>query len=202
MRTFALALLAAAGFPGLLSAPYSLAQSSTAKTATHHARTAASAPVCPPAPAQPALPPGVPPVTGSVAMAFALRYVDVETGTGDTAAAGNFLTVHYTGWLAKDGTKFDSSVDRGEPITFQQGAHRVIPGWDQGFEGMKVGGKRRLYIPFQLAYGDSGRPPVIPPQSDLIFDIELVAAGATPPSPPAAPASPAAPQHPATPPSR
>ncbi len=201
MRTLALALLAAAGLPGLFPAAHAFAQSSTPRTATHRARTAA-APACPPAPALPALPPGVPPVTGAVATAFALRYVDVQTGTGDTAAAGNFLTVHYTGWLAKDGTKFDSSVDRGEPITFQQGAHRVIPGWDQGFEGMKVGGKRRLYIPYQLAYGDSGRPPVIPPQSDLIFDIELVAAGANPPSPPAAPPSPAPAQRPATPPAR
>ncbi len=192
MRTFALALLAA-GFSGLFTAPGSFAQNSAPSSAAHHAHTALPAQACPPAPAQPALPPGVPPVTGSVATAFALRYVDITTGTGDPAAAGNFLTVHYTGWLAKDGTKFDSSVDRGEPITFQQGAHRVIPGWDQGFGGMKVGGKRRLYIPYQLAYGDAGRPPVIPPQSDLIFDIELVAAGALPPSPPAAPATPATP---------
>lgn len=90
---------------------------------------------------------------------------------------GQQLTVQYTGWLASDGTKFDSSVDRNEPFTFPQGAHRVITGWDQGFGGMRVGGKRRLFIPYQLAYGAEGRPPMIPPMSDLIFDIELVSVG-------------------------
>ena len=109
--------------------------------------------------------------------AFALRYVDIKVGTGAEAAPGNSFTVHYTGWLASDGTKFDSSVDRGQPFTFLQGAHGVIAGWDEGFDGMRVGGKRRLFIPYQLAYGDAGRPP-IPPKSDLIFDIELLAASA------------------------
>jgi peptidylprolyl isomerase len=93
-----------------------------------------------------------------------------------------FYTVHYTGWLT-DGTKFDSSVDRGTPITFPYGARQVIPGWDTGFEGMHVGGKRRLYIPYQLAYGEPGRPPVIPAKADLIFDIELVDMSDTPPQP-------------------
>jgi peptidylprolyl isomerase len=80
--------------------------------------------------------------------------------------------VHYTGWL-EDGTKFDSSVDRDQPFEFQQGLHRVINGWDDGFEGMRVGGKRRLFIPWQLAYGAQGRGP-IPAKANLIFDIELI----------------------------
>ena len=104
---------------------------------------------------------------------FALRYQEIKVGTGALAVPGQFYTVHYTGWLASDGTKFDSSVDRGKPIEFQQGSHRVITGWDQGFEGMHVGGKRRLFIPWQLAYGEQGRAP-IPPRANLIFDIELV----------------------------
>jgi peptidylprolyl isomerase len=111
-------------------------------------------------------------------------------GEGDPVEPGQFITVNYTGWLASDGTKFDSSYDHNAPFTFPQGMHRVIPGWDQGFAGMRVGGKRRLFIPYQLAYGDNGHPPAIPPKSDLIFDIELISASATPP-PPAPPAPPA-----------
>ncbi len=110
---------------------------------------------------------------------------------------GDFLTVQYTGWLASNGQKFDSSVDRNEPFTFQQGAHRVIPGWDQGLNGMRIGGKRRLFIPWQLAYGELGRGP-IPPKADLIFDVELLAASPEPPEvpvPPTPPASSATPQH-------
>jgi peptidylprolyl isomerase len=109
---------------------------------------------------------------------------------------GDFLTVQYTGWLASNGQKFDSSVDRNEPFTFQQGAHRVIPGWDQGLNGMHVGGKRRLFIPWQLAYGELGRGP-IPPKADLIFDVELLAASPEPPGvpvPPTPPATSATPQ--------
>ncbi len=163
-----------------------MAQTATAPaSATHRTHTAHPAASLPAA-AAPALPPGVPPAAGTLHTAFALRYIDTVVGTGDPVTPGEFLSVQYTGWLLKDGTKFDSSLDRGEPITFQQGAHRVIPGWDQGFEGMRVGGKRRLFIPYQLAYGDAGHPPAIPEKSDLIFDIELVAAGPTnPPTPPA-----------------
>jgi peptidylprolyl isomerase len=123
----------------------------------------------------------VPPAPGKPETAFALRYIDTKVGEGAPVSPGDFITVQYTGWLAADGTKFDSSYDRSAPFTFPQGMHRVIAGWDQGFAGMKVGGKRRLFIPYQLAYGDSGHPPVIPPKSDLIFDIELVSASATPP---------------------
>ncbi|CAN5769232.1 hypothetical protein BH10ACI4_BH10ACI4_14930 [soil metagenome] len=133
-------------------------------------------------------PPNVPPVTGSPKPLYSLRYVDTVIGTGPLAEPRKFYTVHYTGWTT-DGTKFDSSVDRGTPITFPYGAHQVIPGWDTGFQDMHVGGKRRLYIPYQLAYGEAGRPPVIPAKADLIFDIELVGQSDTPPAPPAPPAA-------------
>jgi peptidylprolyl isomerase len=134
---------------------------------------------------------------------YSLDYVDTVVGSGPRAIPGKFYTVHYTGYLA-DGTKFDSSVDRGEPITFPYGKHRVIEGWDTGFEGMHVGGKRRLYIPYQLAYGDAGRPPVIPAKATLVFDVEFIGQGDEMPKPKAPPARPAAtplPTKPATPPS-
>jgi hypothetical protein len=101
-----------------------------------------------------------------------LRYIDLKEGTGASAAPGKRFTVHYTGRL-KDGTKFDSSVDRNEPFKFVQGLRQVIAGWDVGFEGMKVGGKRRLIIPYQFAYGELGRG-AIPPKAELTFDIELL----------------------------
>jgi peptidylprolyl isomerase len=162
-------------------------------TTTTHRRTATPCPVENPLPPLPA---GIPPASGKVESAFALRYIDIKPGDGVEAQPGQFYTVHYTGWLASDGTKFDSSLDRNEPITLQQGVHRVIPGWDYGFAGMHVGGKRRLFIPYQLAYGERGRPS-IPPKSDLIFDIELLAAADTEPPPPPPAASP---EQPATPP--
>ncbi len=169
----------------VLAAPPLRAQTAT----VHHSHTLpAGKSACPPAEPAPVLPPGVPPAAGTVKTAFALRYIDTEAGTGAVVEPGQFMTVQYTGWLASTGAKFDSSLDRGQPFTFQQGMHRVITGWDQGFAGMHVGGKRRLFIPYQLAYGEDGHPPVIPGQSDLIFDIELVAAGATPPDPTPAPA--------------
>ena len=151
------------------------------------------------------LPPGIPPVNGVVKTAFVERYQDITIGSGADAAPYKNYKVHYTGWLAADGKKFDSSYDHPrqqikdkdgkpvlnddgtpkyedpQPISFPQGIGRLIPGFDQGFTGMKVGGKRRLFIPYQLGYGDRGRPgpdlahPVIPPKADLIFDIELVA---------------------------
>ena len=137
------------------------------------------------------LPPNIPVVRGIPKTAFALKYIDAKVGTGDLAKPGIKYTVHYTLWL-HDGTKVDSSVDRGAPFEFVQGGHHVIQGWDDGFDGMRVGGKRRLFIPWQLAYGETGRPG-IPPKSDLIFDIELLAQtdpNAPPPPPPAAPTTP------------
>jgi hypothetical protein len=113
-----------------------------------------------------------PPIEGAPAELASLRYIDIVQGTGAPAAAGKRFTVHYTGWL-RDGTKFDSSVDRNEPFDFIQGRRQVIAGWDIGFEGMRVGGKRRLYVPYQLAYGETGSGP-IPPKAPLIFDVELL----------------------------
>ena len=121
----------------------------------------------------PTMPAAVPAVSGKVVDFFGLRYIDVKVGDGAPAAPGQEYTVHYTGWL-RDGSKFDSSVDRGTPLKFVQGRRAVIAGWDAGFEGMKVGGKRRLFLPYQLAYGELGRPPAIPPKAELIFDVELL----------------------------
>ncbi len=102
-----------------------------------------------------------------------LKTHDFNVGDGAVAAKGDVVQVDYTGWLV-DGTKFDSSLDRPSPISFPLGGGRVIKGWDQGIEGMKVGGKRQLYIPYELAYGEGGRPPVIPAKATLIFEVELV----------------------------
>jgi FKBP-type peptidyl-prolyl cis-trans isomerase len=102
-----------------------------------------------------------------------LMYIDQTVGTGDVAVAGKSVTVHYTGWLT-NGQKFDSSVDRGQPFTFPLGAGRVIKGWDEGVQGMKVGGKRKLTIPSQLGYGARGAGGAIPPHATLVFDVELL----------------------------
>ncbi|MDF0652677.1 MAG: FKBP-type peptidyl-prolyl cis-trans isomerase [Nitrospira sp.] len=102
-----------------------------------------------------------------------LKYVDQVVGTGDVAVAGKTANVHYTGWL-ENGKKFDSSVDRGQPFSFPLGAGRVIKGWDEGVQGMKVGGKRKLTIPSDLGYGSRGAGGVIPPNATLIFDVELL----------------------------
>jgi peptidylprolyl isomerase len=159
-------------------------------------------------PATDKLPAGIPPIAGVKKIAFSLRYQDIEIGTGPDAVPLKMYKVNYIGWLGNngrddDGKKFDSSADHPAPVTdkdgkpvmdadgkpkmgppqpigFPQGFGRVIPGWDQGFNGMKIGGKRRLFIPWQLAYGAMGRPgpdpahPVIPAKVDLIFDVELV----------------------------
>ena len=154
------------------------------------------------------LPAGIPVVPGVKKVAFSLRYQEIKIGTGPDAVSNKMYKVNYTGWLGNngrddDGKKFDSSADHRAPVTdkdgkpvldadgkpklgdpqpiaFPQGFGRVIPGWDQGFNGMKIGGKRRLFIPWQLAYGAQGRigpdpaHPVIPAKADLIFDVELV----------------------------
>ncbi|MGA3210016.1 MAG: FKBP-type peptidyl-prolyl cis-trans isomerase [Terriglobales bacterium] len=102
-----------------------------------------------------------------------LQYWDIKVGTGPEATAGKTVSVHYTGWLT-NGKKFDSSLDSGRPFNFELGAGRVIKGWDEGVAGMKVGGKRQLRIPSDLAYGPKGVPNVIPPNSILVFDVELL----------------------------
>src|SRR5258706_9892594 len=129
--------------------------------------------------AQPAaVPSKMPVVAGTPTELANLRYIDIPAGTGALAAAGKEYTVHYTGWL-RDGTKFDSSVDRKQPLKFVQGRRQVITGWELGFEGMKTGGKRRIFIPYQLAYGEQGRGS-IPPKAELIFDVELLDVGDAP----------------------
>ena len=120
----------------------------------------------------PTMPDSIPQVQGSVVERYTMRVIDVAIGSGPEALAGQRYTVHYTGWL-RDGKKFDSSRDRSEPFQFVQGRRQVIAGWETGFEGMKVGGKRRLFLPYQLAYGEKGSN-TIPPRAELIFDVELL----------------------------
>lgn len=163
-----LALLAAVSASGQTTSPKAVA--------THHHTAIAAASK-------------IPRVPGLPKTLYRLRYIDIAIGKGPLAEPDKWYTVRYTGWLT-DGTKFDSSYDHpgGAPITFPYGAKRVIIGWDTGFEGMHVGGKRRLYVPYQLAYGEQGRPPVIPAKADLVFDVELVSMSDNPPGePPPAP---------------
>jgi peptidylprolyl isomerase len=193
-HTFAILLISASAAAVAQTAPKPAAPAATAHKPTSTA--AASTGMV--------LPPGVPKVHGILKTAFALKYQDIKIGTGADAEPNKLYKVHYTGWLASDGHKFDSSYDHPrqpvtdkdgkpvmgddgkpklgdpQPLAFPQGFGRLIPGWDQGFYGMKVGGKRRLFIPWQLAYGARGRPgpdadhPGIPAKADLIFDVELV----------------------------
>jgi peptidylprolyl isomerase len=112
-----------------------------------------------------------------IEMPDGLKYTENKVGDGATATAGNKVSVHYTGWLYKDGAKgakFDSSVDRGQPFDFTLGAHQVIEGWDEGVAGMKVGGERTLIIPPELGYGARGAGGVIPPNATLMFDVQLL----------------------------
>jgi peptidylprolyl isomerase len=174
-------------------APHAAATPKPAATATKTATATSAA----------KLPPGIPPSHALMKTAFTLRYQDITVGAGAEAEPGQVYKVHYTGWLAADGHKFDSSYDHRTPVmdkdgkpvlgddgqpklgdpqpfSFPQGYGRLIPGFDQGVAGMKIGGKRRIFIPWQLAYGAKGRPgpdpahPGIPAKADLIFDVELL----------------------------
>lgn len=132
------------------------------------AQTAPAHKVAKPAASGPAKVTGEPTKTAS-----GLEYWDIKVGAGAVAQAGLHVTVDYTVWLA-NGTKVDSSVGTGHPYEFMLGAGLVIKGWDEGIAGMKVGGKRQLHIPPDLAYGAAGHPPGVPPNSSLIFDVRLV----------------------------
>jgi peptidylprolyl isomerase len=176
----------------LLAATAATAQTTAPKPVTRHASTVRHTA------AKPAS--SIPHVRGIPRTLYALKYIDITIGKGPLAQTHKWYTVHYTGWFP-NGTKFDSSFDHpgGEPIVFPYGAHRVIYGWDTGFEGMHVGGKRRLFIPYQLAYGELGNPPRMPAKANLIFDVELLAQSDTPPAPKTAPRPPATPEAPKAP---
>ena len=112
-----------------------------------------------------------------ITTASGLQYEDTVEGTGATAVTGNFVSVHYTGWLYSNGvagSKFDSSKDRGQPFKFPLGGGQVIRGWDEGVVGMKIGGTRRLVIPADLGYGARGAGGVIPPNATLLFEVDLL----------------------------
>ena len=109
----------------------------------------------------------------TITTASGLQYEEITVGSGATATAGNMVSVHYTGWLT-DGTKFDSSKDRNEPFDFNLGAGQVIKGWDEGVQGMQVGGLRKLTIPADLGYGARGAGGVIPPNATLVFEVEFL----------------------------
>jgi len=118
-----------------------------------------------------------------VTLPYGLKYIDIVAGSGAKPAKGDTISVQYTGWLS-NGTKFDSSRDRGAPATFQIGVGAVIPGWDEAVVTMKVGGTRKLILPPALAYGAAGQPPTIPQNSTLVFVVELLSTAPTPsPSP-------------------
>jgi len=138
--------------------------------AEESAQTQPAAQATPAASATPAQATAIAPVTE-------LKIEDQVVGTGAAAGPGKMVTVHYTGTLT-DGSKFDSSLDRNQPFSFRMSkdgvGRQVIEGWEKGLTGMKVGGKRRLIIPPQMAYGPEGRPPVIPPSATLVFDIQLL----------------------------
>ncbi len=186
----ALALLALSTVPfayGQTTSPAPVSHTTTSHAAASHTGTSAHHTSSTSAKTTSA----IPHVAGIPKTLYALKYIDIKIGTGPLAVPQKFYTVHYTGWFP-DGKKFDSSVDRGEPITFPYGAKRVITGWDTGFEGMHVGGKRRLFIPYQLAYGILGNPAHgMPAKSNLIFDVELLGISDTPPAPPTPAAKPA-----------
>ena len=138
----------------------------------------------------PTLSQAIPSIAGCAKTLYALKYIDTSIGTGPLAEPMQIYTVNYTGYLS-DGSKFESSLDRKQPVIFPAGLHRVIMGWETGFEGMHVGGKRRLFIPYQIGYGDEGKPPSVPGRAFLIYDVELLKQEDLPPQRPASHPAPA-----------
>lgn len=145
-------------------------KTATGATPTATATTASSSPTPSAGPATP------PPVTGATTtLPDGLKYIDVKVGSGSAAASGSTVQVQYTGWLASNGKKFDSSYDHGgQPFSVTLGQGQVIKGWDEGLIGVKAGGTRRLIIPASLGYGASGQPPTIPANATLIFDVTVL----------------------------
>ena len=134
------------------------------------------------APPAPATAP-MPSVQGDTIAKSGMKLIEIASGTGAPVQRNKCVYTHYTGWLAASGRQFDSSRDSmpdgqpGRPLGFALGIRQVIAGWDVGFDGMNVGGRRRLFIPWHMAYGSRGAPPAIPARADLIFDVEVVGIG-------------------------
>lgn len=164
------------GCSGYNQSPSSGEAPATATRASTVSAQATAAAQCPPSPPAPAAIPGVPAAPAeakTVTTPSGLQYIDITSGTGAAAQAGQTANVNYTGWLL-NGTKFDSSLDRGQPFSFPLGGGQVIKGWDEGVVNMHVGGKRRLIVPPDLAYGNKGAGGVIPACSTLVFDVDLL----------------------------
>jgi FKBP-type peptidyl-prolyl cis-trans isomerase len=165
----ALIVLGASGCRESSEKTGTMTEQSTSASVTPAPSTAPATTSTPAAPALPGLP-----GTGKVhKLASGLQYDDLVVGSGKMAEAGMNVSIHYTGYLL-DGSKFDSSLDRGEPLKFQVASGQMIQGFDEGVRGMRIGGKRKIQVPWSMAYGEAGRPPLIPPKSDLIFDMELL----------------------------
>jgi FKBP-type peptidyl-prolyl cis-trans isomerase len=173
MRRFLVSIVLVASL-ALAVACGSSEKKTTAPTGTPAATAASAQPTGTPA-ATAAQSGGGPPAVSAqpTVTASGLQIIDIKIGDGAEAVKGHTVSVHYTGWLA-DGTKFDSSLDRGQPLPFLLGAGQLIPGFDEGVVGMKVGGERRLIIPPDLAYGADGYPPLIPANATLTFDVQLI----------------------------